>query len=169
MAWVSIANYTLDQPKRKLAPKRQMFRVLKRIGPVSYKMDFPASFKWHSVRHVSELENVVIEPKYKDRPEPQPRLVKRNGDVERKYNRIISSKVENGKTYYEIEWEPMGETSWVWAGDVMDSLDKTTFHKNHPKMPMTRRADVPNRNWVVERSKRREAVRKHGADPEYQP
>jgi len=137
--WVNIGPRSTDQPKRKLGPRRLLQRIVRKVCPVSYEVDFPVHWRYHPVIHVSELEKFVEEPRFVDRPPPQPKLAKsKDGGVERKYNAILESKVEEQRTYYLVAWDAdHKETSWIHASNMMDKRDVEAFHRtgNHPRIP----------------------------------
>uniref|UniRef100_A0A0W0G731 Reverse transcriptase-rnase h-integrase n=1 Tax=Moniliophthora roreri TaxID=221103 RepID=A0A0W0G731_MONRR len=54
--WLEAKNLATGYPSRKLAPKREgLFKILKVLGPVTYKLDLPHQWKIHPVFHAALL------------------------------------------------------------------------------------------------------------------
>ena len=54
--WLESSNLRLPYPTRKLSPKREgPFRITKVLGPVTYELELPDSWKIHPVFHAGLL------------------------------------------------------------------------------------------------------------------
>ena len=75
MVWLDTKNLTTSRPMKKLSEKRiGPFKVLKKIGTTSYKLDLPPTWHIHPVFH-SDLLSQFNKPVYDnqtsgDRPPP---------------------------------------------------------------------------------------------------
>jgi hypothetical protein len=76
--WLDMRNLKMNHPK-KIAPKQEgPFKIDKVLGPVTYQLKLPDSWKIHNVFHATLLrpyiENKVYENNY---PRPVPELLER--------------------------------------------------------------------------------------------
>jgi hypothetical protein len=54
--WLEASNLKLPYQTSKLAPKRQgPFKIIRKISPVAYQLELPASWTIHNVFHASLL------------------------------------------------------------------------------------------------------------------
>uniref|UniRef100_A0A0W0G2H2 Putative reverse transcriptase-rnase h-integrase n=1 Tax=Moniliophthora roreri TaxID=221103 RepID=A0A0W0G2H2_MONRR len=54
--WLEAKNLATGYPSKKLAPKREgLFKILKALGPVTYKLELPHQWKIHPVFHMALL------------------------------------------------------------------------------------------------------------------
>ncbi|ESK83643.1 hypothetical protein Moror_12010 [Moniliophthora roreri MCA 2997] len=54
--WLEVKNLAIGYPSKKLAPKREgPFKILKVLGPVTYRLDLPHQWKIHPVFHAALL------------------------------------------------------------------------------------------------------------------
>ena len=102
---------------RKLLPQRyRPFTIMKRIGPVAYKLELPLLMKIHDIFHVNLLMPYKETEQY-GMPYTRPPPVIDQGKEEYKINSIISDRSfgRNRKKQYLIHWKgyPSSDDSWV--------------------------------------------------------
>src|SRR5882757_6989916 len=137
--WLDGKNLKLRYPKAKLAPKRYgPFKVLDTLGPVTYRIQTPRTWRIRNVFHIS-----LLSP-YKETPEhgpnfekPPPELVE--GQSEYEVEHIIKSDVrKNGRLMYLVKWKgyPDSDNTWEPTGHLKHAQEKIDeYHKKHPSAP----------------------------------
>jgi len=107
-----------QQPSRKLCARRiGPYKILERIGEVSYKVDLPSNIRVHPVFHISQLDNFHENP-FPGHTVPPPPPIRINDHEEfeieeildhksRKYNKMV-------KCFYLIKWKgyPTHDATW---------------------------------------------------------
>ena len=96
----------------KLSPRYcGSFEVLERIGPVAYRLAFPASTRAHNVFHVSFLKRYVHDPNHVIQVEPE-------GEFRIEPMRIIDRKVTMLRNraigQVKVQWEHYGPEEATW-------------------------------------------------------
>lgn len=138
MVWLEGKNIATTHPSAKLTPKRHgPFKITKKLGPVTYKLELPPQWKIHPVFHITLLtryhENETHGPNY-----TRPPLELVDGEKEFEVERIDQSKVDKGLLYYLVKWEGWPESDNTWQrpkdlGNAMESI--RDFHKRFPAAP----------------------------------
>jgi hypothetical protein len=110
--WIN-SSLIIHNGNKKLKPRKLgPYKIIKKISPVSYKLDLPKEIRIHPVIHVSELE-----PFYEDhfgrKKEPPPPIIIDN-EEEYEVEKILDKRKHYGKTQYLIKWKgyPLSEASW---------------------------------------------------------
>ena len=110
-------------PAEKLGPKYiGPFKVLQKMGPVTYKLEFPKSMKIHNVIHVRKLKayHEPIEPEQRHE-RPPPTVDEESGDEEFEIEKILTHRDRSrgkGKTkireyYVKFRGYPEFENMWL--------------------------------------------------------
>ena len=100
LVWLDSRNLKTTYASKKLAPRCQgPFEIIKTLGPLSYRLKLPHSWKIHDVFHVTLLspftETEVHGPNF---PQPLAELI--NGEEEYKVEAILKHKKRQGKPIY---------------------------------------------------------------------
>lgn len=118
---LSTLHITVDnqanRPSQKLAPRfTGPYKVLERIGQVSYKLDIPSNLPIHPVFHISRLRpytDPLTFDSSRDVPSrPPPELI---GDVpEYEAERVLDKRTRRRRVEYLIKWVGYPETEATW-------------------------------------------------------
>ena len=110
--WIN-SSLILRNKNKKLKPRKLgPYKIIEKVSPVTYKIDFPKNIRIHPIIHVSELE-----PYYKDnfkrKKEPPPPIIV-NDEEEYEVEEILDKRKHYGKIQYLIKWKgyPLSEASW---------------------------------------------------------
>ena len=97
---------------RKLLPRFiGPFKVLKRIGPVAYKLELPRNMKCHNVFHVSLLKRWNPSDRYQ--PPPPPLVI--DGEYNYEVDKILAHRgTEVGKRRFLVAWKHEGAECNTW-------------------------------------------------------
>jgi Chromo (CHRromatin Organisation MOdifier) domain len=114
--WLEANNLKLPYQTSKLAPKRQgPFKIIRKISPVAYQVELPASWTIHDVFHASLLspyrETTTHGPNFR---RPPPDLI--GGEEEYEVEAIINHRFKgrNRQLQYLIKWKgyPHSDNTW---------------------------------------------------------
>lgn len=136
--WLEATNLRLPYPHRKLAPKREgPFKIVKVMGPITYKLQLPKRWKIHDVFHASLLtpfrSTKEHGPSYSY---PPPDLI----DEEEEYEveAIINHRTtkRSGKQFL-IKWKgmPTSENSWEPERHLKHAQTILKLYKKRHKLP----------------------------------
>ncbi len=110
--WVN-SSLIIRNKNKKLKPRKLgPYKILEKVSPVTYKIEFPKNIKIHPIIHVSELEP-YYEDNFKRKKEPPP-PIKINDEEEYEVEEILDKRKHYGKIQYLIKWKgyPLSEASW---------------------------------------------------------
>ena len=110
--WVN-SSLIIRNKNKKLKPRKLgPYKILEKVSPVTYKIDFPKNIRIHPIIHVSELEP-YYEDTFKRKKEPPPPIIV-NDEEEYEVEEILDKRKHYGKTQYLIKWKgyPLSEASW---------------------------------------------------------
>ena len=140
--WLEGVNVKMDRPMKKLDDKQfGPFKILKKVGESSYKLDIPKSWKnIHPVFH-EELLTAYHEPEFPGQPKntrPPPEEV-RGQEPEYKVNEIVDlRKDREGKIWYKVDWKGYRphERTWELQSNITNAKKAVQdFHKKFLTKP----------------------------------
>jgi hypothetical protein len=121
---------------KKMAPKREgPFEITKVIGPVTYQLKLPESWRIHNVFHAALLrqykENEVYGANF---PEPPPELIE--GDEVYEVETILKHRKRSRGYQYYVKWKgyPISEASWEPEYVFSDDGDLLTRYKQRHQL-----------------------------------
>ena len=113
--WLSGKNITTTHPKDKLAPKLHgLFEIEKKIGPITFKLKLPPTWKIHPVFHASLItpykETIAHGPNYE---QPPPDLIE--GKEEYEVEEILDKRKQGHGFQYLVKWKgyPNSSNEWI--------------------------------------------------------
>ena len=116
LVWLSSRNLNLRDLNSKIQPKRQgPFKIIKKMGPVTYKLELPKTWKQlHPVFYAGLLKPFHRTEQYGDtHPMPPPELVE--GQEEYEVDHIRKRRRNKNGTYsYLIHWKGYGDDEDSW-------------------------------------------------------
>lgn len=145
--WLEGKNITTTHPTAKLAPKRHgPFEIMDVLGPVTFKLQLPKSWKIHPVFHASLLTPFVQTsehgPAY---AQPPPDII--NEEEEYEIEAVVNSRHNRqGKLEYLVKWEgyPDSENQWKRPFDLDHAEEAIQeFHLAHPEAIHSDRTPKP--------------------------
>ena len=139
MVWFLPRNVKTTRPSKKLDYKKMgPFKIIKKVGTSSYKLDVLASMTIHNTFHIS-----LLEP-YKDNKFPsqiQTPLppIEIDGEPEYKLEEILDSRLHRNKLQYRATWtgySPEHDITWYPAENFENaSIAIEQFHSWYPRNP----------------------------------
>ena len=112
--WLESYNLSTDAPSKKLAVKRLgPYTVLELVGPASYHLDIPVSWKVHNVFHVGLLSRTKEDTIPSRVPAPQPTIKIQDQELW-VIDQFVNSCWFRGKFQLKIRWEDQGEEQDDW-------------------------------------------------------
>ena len=110
--WVNSSLILRNKNKKLKLRKLGPYKILEKVSPVTYKIDFPKKIRIHPIIHVSELEP-YYEDTFKRKKEPPPPIIV-NDEEEYEVEEILDKRKHYGKIQYLIKWKgyPLSEASW---------------------------------------------------------
>ncbi len=100
------------------------FLITKKLGPVTYELQLPKSWRIHNRFHVTLLTLVKENDIYSQHfTEPPPDLIK--GEEEWEVEAIITYRTQRGKPKYLVHWKgyPNSEQTWQTTTDLENSKE----------------------------------------------
>jgi len=132
LVYVSRRNIKTRRPSTKLDhTKLGPFKVLRKQGPVTYKLDLPSDMRIHPVFHVALLEPAPPNTRTIE-PEVAPELQADEYEVEQ----IMDKTFKKGKPYYLIHWKNFGHSENTWEPeDNVSTMLLSEYHRQNPDAP----------------------------------
>ena len=133
--WLDTRNLKVNYHK-KMAPKREgPFEILEVLGPVTYRLNLPTSWKIHNVFHATLLRPYVENDIYGNNyPRPLPELL----EGEEVYHvETIMKHRKRGRGYqYYIKWEgyPISEATWENESAFSDDGEILNLYKQRHQL-----------------------------------
>ena len=116
---------------KKMAPKREgPFRITEVLGPITYRLQLPPSWKIHNVFHATLLrpykENDIYGQNY---PEPPPELLE--GEEVYEVETILNHRKRGRRFQYFVKWKGylITEASWEPEHAFSNDGDTLTLYK----------------------------------------
>jgi transposase InsO family protein len=191
--WLETTHLSTDRPSPKLDWKRiGPLKILERLGPLTYRVELPATYKIHNVFHIS-----LLTPVRDDRipgcaqPAPDPITITQKGDAsgsevtEQHYimeryvdSRWIRDPNSNWRFQFRVKWDGYDDLTWEDRATLDEDAAKEDqqylrpgdddfdmereFYEKHPDAP---RHDDPAADWTDALSERRTLHRRKGKAP----
>ena len=115
MVWFLPCNVKTTRPSKKLDyEKMGPFKIIKKVGTSSYKLDLPASKTIHNTFHISLLEPYE-DPKFPSQIQAPPLPLEIDGEPEYKLEEIIDFRRHQDKLQYRAKWtgySPEHDKTW---------------------------------------------------------
>ena len=148
--WLDATNLRTSHPASKLAPKRYgPFKVTSVLGPVTFALALPPTWKIHPVFHASYLSPYrTTEANGPTPPPPLPDLV--NNEEQWEVDKIVDSHRYRNQLQYLVHWKGYSDADDTWEpmGNVQGTADAAIadFHKRHPQAlrPHPTSAGIPS-------------------------
>lgn len=134
--WLEARNLPIQVASKKMAARRTgPFPITKKLGPVTYELQLPKSWKIHNRFHVTLLTPVEENDIYGQHfTEPPPDLIK--GEEEWEVKAIVKHRTRRGKPEYLVHWKgyPDSERTWQTALDLGNSKEVLDDYKKKNKL-----------------------------------
>ena len=128
--WLDTRNLKTNHHK-KIGPKREgPFKIIMIIGPVTYQLNLPKSWKIHNVFHATLLRQYKETEVYgANFPKPPPELIE--GEEVYKVENILRHRKRGRGYQYYVKWKgyPISEASWEPEEVFSDDGDLLTRYK----------------------------------------
>ena len=145
LVWLKTDHLSSNRPCAKLTHKKcGPFKVLQKIGSLTYKLDLPNELAIHPSIHVSRLERFI------PRPGIDPVLPSHDSYYNNEYEvkEILDCKVSDNVFSYLVRWRNFSSNDDTW--ESLENLSNCLglirrFHRSNPNHPK------PPRNLLVKR------------------
>ena len=139
MVWFIPRNVKTTRPSKKLDYKKMgPFKIIKKVGTSSYKLDLPTSMRIHNTFHISLLEPYE-DNKFPSQIQTPPPPIEIDGEPEYELEEIIDSRLYRNKLQYRAKWtgySPEHDKTWYPAENFNNaSLATEQFHSRYPRKP----------------------------------
>jgi len=113
--WLDMRNFRMNYNK-KIQPKREgPFKISKTLGPVSYRLDLPKTWKIHNVFHPIHLKDYSENEQYgPHRIPPPPDLIE--GEYEQEVDHIVNHRRKGQGYQFKLRWKGEGPEGDSWEG-----------------------------------------------------
>ncbi|KAK3509393.1 hypothetical protein QTP70_033162, partial [Hemibagrus guttatus] len=149
--WLSTRDIKLHLPYRKLSPRFiGPFTIVRKINPVTYRLQLPPEYRIHPVFHVSLLKphHPSVSPSTgPGTAEEPPLLLLIDNGPAYLVKEVLDSRRRGGRLEYLVDWEGYGPEEWSWVprDDILDPGLLEDFHASHPDRPAHRGRGRPPR------------------------
>jgi len=129
--WIN-SSLIIHNGNKKLKPRKLgPYKIIRKISPVSYKLELPKNIRIHPVIHVSEFEPYYEDHFERKQPPPPPIIV--NDEEEYEVEKILDKRKHYGKIQYLIKWKgyPLSEASWEPENNLNSPDLLEQFNKNY--------------------------------------
>ena len=168
--WFLPRNVKTTRPSKILDYKKMgPFKIIKKVGTSSYKLDLPASMKIHNTFHISLLEPYE-DNKFPSQIQTPPPPIEIEGEPEYEHEEIIDSRLYRDKLQYRAKWtsySPEHDKTWYPSENFSNaSIAIEQFHSQYPRNP---RLGTHDHHQVSQRTSRREARENPNTAASYRP
>ena len=112
--WLESYNLSTDAPSKKLPAKRLgPYTILESVGPSSYRLDIPATWRVHNVFHAGLLSRTREDTIPGRVPTPEPKVQIRQQELW-VIEKFVNSRWFRGKFQLKIRWEDQTEEQDDW-------------------------------------------------------
>src|ERR1700744_1422278 len=137
MVWFIPRNVKTTRPSKKLDYKKMgPFKIIKKVGTNSYKLDLPTSMRIHNSFHISLLEPYE-DNKFPSHIQTPPPPIEIEGEPEYELEEIIDSSLYRNKLKYRAKWtgySPEHDKTWYPAENFNNASRATEqFHSRNPR------------------------------------
>ena len=139
MVWFIPRNDKTTRPSKKLDYKKMgPFKIVKKVGTSSYKLDLLASMRIHNTFHISLLKPYEENKYHLQIQTPSP-PIEIDGEPEYELEEIIDSRLYRNKLQYRAKWTGYSSEhnkTWYTAENFNNaSLATEEFHSRYPRKP----------------------------------
>ena len=114
------------------------FKIIKKVGTSSYKLDLPTSMRMHNTFHISLLEPYENN-KFPSQIQTPPPPIEIDREPEYELEEIIDSRLYRNKLQYRAKWTGYSlehDKTWYPAENFNNaSLATEQFHARYPRKP----------------------------------
>ena len=137
--WLLPRNIKTTRPFKKLDYKKMgPFKIIKKVGRSSYKLDLPSSMTIHNTFHIS-LREPYEDNKFPSQIQTPPPRIEIDGDPEYELEEIIDSRLHRNNLQYRVKWtgySPEHDKTWYPAENFENtSIAIQQFHSRYPWKP----------------------------------
>ena len=125
----------VGRPSKKLAPRYLgPYKVLERVGQVSYKLELPASLRIHPTFHISRLRPYTDPSSFDSNrdvpPRPPPDII--NDQPEFEVEKILDKRRHRGRTQYLVKWVgyPDSDNTWEPEAHLSHAIDSISDYES---------------------------------------
>ena len=133
--WLDTRNLKTNYHK-KMSPKREgPFTILEKLGPVTYRLDLPKTWKIHNVFHATLIKPYVeTETHGGNFPRPPPELLE--GEEVYTIESILKHRKRGRGYQYLIKWEgyPISDATWEPESAFSDDGDLLDLYKQRHQL-----------------------------------
>ena len=137
MVWFLPRNAKTMRPSKKLDYKKMgPFKIIRKVGTSSYKLDLPASMTIHNTFHISLLEPYEYN-KFPSQIQTPPPPMEIDGEPKYELEEIIDPRLHRDKLQYRAKWtgySPEHDKNWYPTENFENaSIAIEYFHSRYPR------------------------------------
>ncbi len=136
--WLEAKNLRRNVPKKISAKREGPFTITEVLGPVTYRLQLPKTWKIHNVFHATLLSPYRTTPVYGENfPQPPPDVI--DGDDFYEVDRIVSHRKRGRGHQYLIRWKgyTAEDDSWQKLDDLKNSEEILNEYQRRKGLPIT--------------------------------
>ena len=148
--WLSLQNYSLDHPMKKLDHKwAGPFFITKVVSPATIKLQLSTQEKHvHPIVSVSSIRPYIPDRIAEQPQPPQPSPITVEGEEEYEVEEILNSRFRWGRLWYLIKFVGWSHSNNMWLPhtEVHAPTIIEEFHLQHPSAPHSSTAPTPTKS-----------------------
>ena len=126
------------KPSKLAARNYGPFDIVDQLGPVTFELKLPRSYKVHPVYHASKLLPYHEDTIGNRQPNKPGQVEFEEQPVDYEVESIIDTRIERGKIQYLIKWKHYDDSENTWEPmhhlkHALSTLKE--YHRNHPEAP----------------------------------